>query len=199
MNRTKDDAQKTREALLSAGGTVFARKGFDKATLDDIARQAHVTRGAVYWHFKDKTALFYAIVEATYSDLQKKLLRFYDEKMSPLANILVIAEALGNEYEQNADFCAMGKILLLNPPPCADNGVNMYKEVFADFLKTISILLLRAQEKKELPKTMDVAFAARNIMSVIIGIEALWLVHPKKFSIRMELPKMVSVTLRGNK
>ena len=61
--KTKEESEKTRRNLLDAAFDVFTRKGFMRATLDDIARVAGVTRGAVYWHFKDKTDLFIALSE----------------------------------------------------------------------------------------------------------------------------------------
>lgn len=61
--KTKEEAEKTRSALLDAALDVFYDKGFVRATLDDIARAAGLTRGAIYWHFKDKVALFEALAE----------------------------------------------------------------------------------------------------------------------------------------
>ena len=59
--KTKEEADKTRRAILEASFEVFVQKGFARATLEDVARKAGVTRGAVYWHFRDKTALFSAL------------------------------------------------------------------------------------------------------------------------------------------
>lgn len=61
--RTKEDAEATRNALLDAAERVFYDKGVSRACLDDIAREAGATRGAIYWHFKDKVDLFAAMLE----------------------------------------------------------------------------------------------------------------------------------------
>ena len=58
MKRTKEDAQHTRDALLSAALVVFSARGFTAATLEDIAAEAQVTRGALYHHFSGKAELF---------------------------------------------------------------------------------------------------------------------------------------------
>jgi AcrR family transcriptional regulator len=52
--------QRTHDALLDAAITVFARRGFHGASLDEIAETAGYTRGAIYKHFPDKEALLYA-------------------------------------------------------------------------------------------------------------------------------------------
>jgi TetR/AcrR family acrAB operon transcriptional repressor/TetR/AcrR family transcriptional repressor of mexAB-oprM operon len=59
--RTKEDAEKTRESLLDAAERVFLRRGVAKSTLEEIAREAGLTRGAVYWHFENKIAIFRAM------------------------------------------------------------------------------------------------------------------------------------------
>lgn len=62
MRRTKEDAQHTREALLDAAERLFAQRGVSRTSLQEIAKAAGVTRGAVYWHFDDKAELFNAMM-----------------------------------------------------------------------------------------------------------------------------------------
>lgn len=51
-----------RENLLTAGARLFARWGFDKTSVDDIAREAGISKGAVYLEFPNKDALFKAVL-----------------------------------------------------------------------------------------------------------------------------------------
>lgn len=62
VRRTKDEAEQTRLAILDAAEDVFFQKGVANTSLEQIARAAHVTRGAVYWHFKDKIELCEAMM-----------------------------------------------------------------------------------------------------------------------------------------
>lgn len=62
MRRTKQDADKTRAAILEAAETLFLEQGVANTSLEQIARKAGVTRGAVYWHFKNKADLFHAML-----------------------------------------------------------------------------------------------------------------------------------------
>ena len=62
MRRTKEDAEKTRNAILLSAETLFFEKGVAHTSLEQIAKHASVTRGAIYWHFKDKSHLFHAMV-----------------------------------------------------------------------------------------------------------------------------------------
>lgn len=56
--RTKAEADETRTRLLDAAEEVFFEKGVSRTSLGDIAQRAGATRGAVYWHFKDKVDVF---------------------------------------------------------------------------------------------------------------------------------------------
>lgn len=60
-SRRHDDRERRREDLLDAAETVFAAQGFDAARMDDIARQARVSRALVYLYFKDKQELQFAL------------------------------------------------------------------------------------------------------------------------------------------
>ncbi|MET4697458.1 TetR/AcrR family transcriptional repressor of mexAB-oprM operon [Constrictibacter sp. MBR-5] len=61
MRRTKEDAARTREQLLDAAESLFLEKGVSRTSLEEIARAAGMTRGAIYWHFRNKSDLFQAM------------------------------------------------------------------------------------------------------------------------------------------
>jgi TetR/AcrR family transcriptional regulator, acrAB operon repressor len=73
VRRTKEDAQVTRDRLLDAAEQVFSRRGVSGTSLNEIAAAAGVTRGAVYWHFLDKAALFNAMMERVTLPLEQEL------------------------------------------------------------------------------------------------------------------------------
>src|SRR5213082_1462422 len=61
--RTKEEALETRHRILDAAERIFERRGVSRTSLQDIAEAAGVTRGAIYWHFDGKEALFTAMME----------------------------------------------------------------------------------------------------------------------------------------
>ncbi len=60
--KTKLESQKTYELIVDTAEQLFSSKGFSQTTLHDIAQHAELSRGAIYWHFKDKTELLDAIL-----------------------------------------------------------------------------------------------------------------------------------------
>lgn len=67
--KTKEDAEVTRQSIIDAARTVFLARGVSRSTLEHIAAQADVTRGAVYWHFKNKSDVFHAMREQVFLPL----------------------------------------------------------------------------------------------------------------------------------
>jgi AcrR family transcriptional regulator len=66
--RTEQVAQ-TRAALVTAGRRLFGANGFAATSVEDIAREARVTTGALYHHFPTKAAVFEAVFEQVHADL----------------------------------------------------------------------------------------------------------------------------------
>ena len=77
--KTKEDAELTRKRIIDAARAVFLKRGVSKSTLEHIASEASVTRGAVYWHFENKTEIFHAIREQVFLPLIDSI----DDTLSP--------------------------------------------------------------------------------------------------------------------
>lgn len=69
--KTKQEAQETRHHLLDAAEHLFLRQGVSRTSLQQIAEAAGLTRGAVYWHFKDKAELFQAMMDRATMPLEE--------------------------------------------------------------------------------------------------------------------------------
>lgn len=63
LNKNELRTRSTQQLLLQAAEDVFARDGFEKAELGEIAKRAGRTKGSIYAHFKNKEDLFLAIVQ----------------------------------------------------------------------------------------------------------------------------------------
>jgi AcrR family transcriptional regulator len=62
--RREERKEETRAELIAAAATVFARRGFHGTSVQEIAREAGYSTGAIYWHFAGKDDLFLAVYEA---------------------------------------------------------------------------------------------------------------------------------------
>ena len=68
---SKEEAAKTRERILKAALILFSEKGYNRTTFVHIATRIGVSKGAVYWHFKNKPSLLAELTRQQYHRLQK--------------------------------------------------------------------------------------------------------------------------------
>ena len=88
VRRTKQEAQQTRNALLDAAEAVFDARGVSGASLQEVAETAGVTRGAVYWHFRDKADLFNAMMDRAILPFERHwLVAGADDAADPLQRL----------------------------------------------------------------------------------------------------------------
>ena len=62
MRRTKEDAEQTRLNILTSAMNIFYEKGYSKTTFDEIAKRINLTKGAVYWYFRNKPDIVAALI-----------------------------------------------------------------------------------------------------------------------------------------
>lgn len=79
----------SRERIVAAATRVFARKGFQRASLDEIAAEAGLTKGAIYWHFRSKNDLFFSLLESR-----------FQRQIAPLSGDIAQAVAAGSPEER---------------------------------------------------------------------------------------------------
>ena len=70
--KTKEETERTYHALLDAATALFLRQGVARTTLNDIAGEAGMTRGAIYWHFDNKDAVIKALWERNSHELHEQ-------------------------------------------------------------------------------------------------------------------------------
>src|SRR3990170_1618322 len=86
--------EETRERLTEAASAVFARHGFERATVDEIVREAGFSKGAFYVHFESKEDLFWAMLEGRIDNLQDTMRDALDTTQSVADNERRILEAV---------------------------------------------------------------------------------------------------------
>ena len=68
----------TREHILTIASALIAEKGFDKTSMNDIVRESGISKGGIYWHFKSKDEIIFAIVAGIFAEQ----IQFLDEVLS---------------------------------------------------------------------------------------------------------------------
>jgi AcrR family transcriptional regulator len=115
----------TRTAILDAGRLLFGERGFANTTMDDIAEQARVAKGAVYHHFVTKESVF----EAVFDQVARRLVQDIDRAVRTEKDVLAAMVAGTQHYFAACAKGPTGQIILRDGP--AVLGWERWREIDA--------------------------------------------------------------------
>jgi TetR/AcrR family acrAB operon transcriptional repressor len=179
MRKTKTEALKTKAALLDAGLRVFARDGYAEARLEAISAAAGLTRGAFYWHFRDKADLLGQIERresAKLDDLVRDALANGDSPLEKLRSLLGMV--IDNFYE-NETFRMFIELTWYKLDAGHFKQIMAAKIAFVQgFLGLLETLLDDARRAGEVKSGLDVRLAAFHLSCLINGFYRLYFAAP---------------------
>jgi len=195
MRRTKEEAEQTRQDLLDAALTVFSQKGYTATRLEDVARTAGVTRGAIYYHFGSKAELYSALIEDANKVGNSAIDRAVSEGGSFIeivTRILVYTFALLEEDQRFSEVMA----LQLTTPDVEVLSQRRYGEA-QELVTSISGFFRLIAEQDELRQDLDPLTAARAFLGYQYGLSSLWLFNRDAFSIKDNAPQLAEIFVHG--
>ncbi len=179
MRKTAKDAEKTKLAILDAAAGIFARDGFDAATLEAIGREANLTRGAIYWHFMDKQDLFEQIVGRDDELLSRLIADALAGDVTPLGKLRRLLMAVLDNFYDNEPFRQQVVLTWYRLNAAQFAPVMAAKSAFVqDFLALMEDLLVKAKRGGELAPDVDTRQAALHLSCLINGLYRLYHVAP---------------------
>ena len=132
VSRRDEYTETTRRALLDSAAEAFSRKGYAAASLDEIARAARLTKGAVYHHFGGKQDLFRAVYDEVHAEFATALRRAAEEVPDPWEGFLA-----GIRVFLDACLTTRFRRIALDEAPAA-LGWHTWREIEAQRAKTLS-------------------------------------------------------------
>ncbi|RSM37544.1 TetR/AcrR family transcriptional regulator [Amycolatopsis balhimycina DSM 5908] len=93
MNKKIDRGQATREHLVAVATGLFTEHGYDGTSIEAVLRTAEVSRGALYHHFPGKDALFTAVLDAVYEQVEADGARAVEGITEPVAALRAACRA----------------------------------------------------------------------------------------------------------
>ena len=177
--RTKQEAQETRENILSAALDIIYKKGYARTTFVDIAKEIKLTKGAVYWHFKNKPDMFLALgrqmedkIETTLHDVFYETQTLDDFKQMLFKMILLIAqdEQLRKYYSIVFYRMEWTEELL---------SIKQFFDQQEEYMVQWSVDILRqSQINKEIPGDKAVGHLSLALSALVNGLIAYCISHP---------------------
>lgn len=200
VRKTKADTEQTYTALLDAAEAMFKEKGVASATLNDIAKSAGMTRGAIYWHFKDKSELVHAMCERATLPMEAMVNEVIavagDDPLGSVRRLTVHA------LTQVAESKRQQVVFEILFHKCEKTGE--LAEVFEREYESrnechsqIEDLLKQAVKRGQLPVDTDTHMAMQALHSFMVGLMHEWLLAPDAYDLAKHAEPLVDVLLAG--
>jgi AcrR family transcriptional regulator len=187
------NADPTREKIIKVASRIFGRYGFQKTTMDEIARTAHKAKGSIYYYFRSKEELFMAVVNKEMDELR---------------------EALLNVVEEETGATTMLRDYLLTRMKVLSGAINYHETLKADFLETFEFLdeirsefdafevdLLSGILKKGInDKTFKVEDAGKTAQVIILAMKAIeipFYLQKKIVEYENTIVELLDILIRG--
>lgn len=175
-----------RSGIMATAIDCFARYGYAGTSIDRIARAAGVTKGALYYHFRDKEQLLFAAVK-------ERIEAFEQHVLGRIAHVDDPAEAL----REIARMCALNamednhrRFILTLMVEALDTNVSLsaeFREMLQRFRSFHRHLLRQGQERGLFRKDADLAIAAVQFVSGILGAEIQYYQDPERIDLKKTL------------
>jgi len=191
MPTKAEQTERTRAALISAGRTLFAERGFAATSTEELVRTAGVTRGALYHHFHDKRELF----EAVYEDVERGLAEEVTRSLEGTSDAL---EVLRRGSDAFLDACldpAVRRISLLEAPSVL--GWERWREIDQTYGLGMVQLALQAAMEAGAIRAAPIEPLAHVLLGGLMEAAMLLAASPDPRRARADAGAAVAVLLDG--
>ncbi|MGL4726390.1 MAG: multidrug efflux transporter transcriptional repressor AcrR [Scandinavium sp.] len=196
--KTKQQALETRQHILDVALRLFSQQGVSSTSLAEIAKAAGVTRGAIYWHFKNKSDLFseiWQLSELSISSLETEYqAKFPGDPLSVLREILAyILEATVTEERRRL----LMEIIFHKCEFVGEMAVvqQVQRNLYLESYDRIEQALTECMNVGQLPADLLTRRAAILMRSYVSGIVENWLFSPDSFNLKNEARAYVEVLI----
>jgi TetR/AcrR family acrAB operon transcriptional repressor len=199
MRRTKEEAAITRVTLLKTALAVFSAKGYSGTTLDDVAKAARMTRGAIYWHFKSKADLYNTLVQevsARGAAVVQQAIAEGGSLIEILRRVFVRQCAL---IEEDKEARAVMELALFKTVLDRELQASRKKQLEAGntLIEGVAAAMQQGSAQGLLRSDLLPIDMARAFLAFENGAIQLWLTSPKAFSLKKSAESFADILIAG--
>lgn len=184
--RTKEEALATRELILDAAERVFYQRGVSRTSLQEIAKEAGLTRGAIYWHFENKGELFHAMMERVTLPMMARMTEITPEdEARPLDKIRRNTAAALREIAHNPQVRRVFEIAMQKVEYVDEMQEMQQRKISGrnECMDDMQHLLQIAQQLGHIKADAHLRNTTIGLFALVGGIKYNWLLDPDAFDL----------------
>src|SRR5690606_36187650 len=174
-------------------------KGYAATTLEDIASEAGVTRGAIYWHFGSKAELYNTLVAEMSRRLEQALADVTADGGSPLELLRQQLVRTLEFTEEDEDARAVQELVLFKTAvtPELEAGIEAKRLGMKRWIDATAASIEEAIRAGEVRRGVDSRDAAIAALGLQNGVFITWLMAPETFSLKARAAEIVDLFIQG--
>lgn len=192
LGKPDQDGNAVRDRLLGAALQLFARKGFESASVRELTEAAKVTRPTLYYHFGSKEGLYLELVERLCATVEDSILRSLVPQGTARVRLRSFVLKILDSIVEDAGNQRFFFVISLDP---RRNNLSSFHERTRNFIAAVVELLLEEGAEKGEFETDDVKWITKVILALVDSFiyNQIFLAYPKSY--RDETEKMLDVLL----
>ena len=170
------------KSVLDAALTLFVTQGYDATSMDDIARQAGLTKGALYFYFKDKLALLHALLERTESELFDPIFEaIRPAELSATDRIIALSNGFARIGAERPELPLLHVLVSLQMRGRDNIVESKVIEIYNRLHDEIETIVAAGQSSGEFATAIPAADQAAVVVALIDGLLLEWHRFGKRF------------------
>jgi len=181
MTPRPDVSDERRTQIIEAALAVFARDGFARSRMDDIAEEAGLSKGALYWYFKGKDAIIIALLEHIFAHYKEEMRNLHGAEGTATERLLYLVELATAEVKRipNAAVPLLYEFYALAMRRKVIR--EQVRDYFREFIQIVADIVRQGIDRGEF-RDVDPEKPAIQLGAMYEGLGLLWVFDPENIS-----------------
>lgn len=190
----KESKEKKRELILKVAEKIFAKHGYKKTSVDEIASEARVSKGAIYLYFKSKEEIFETLVKRHVERLWRAIKAAADGQSDPREKIRKATLAKVKYLQKLATLKGITKKLFDEVKSIIESEMRKLEEKEVELLTQI---LLEGERKNLFVKIPEVRLVAYALVKTFGELNIPWIFAKKRVDTRKKVDILMGLLFEG--
>ena len=184
---------KTKDAVVQAAIRIFSNNGYSCATMEDIANDASVAKGTIYYYFKSKEEIFNYIISEGMNAIKDRVQEEVKNQTSPLNKLKKIYDIQLNFINEHKDFI---KVVMSQMWGNELRQMEI-RLIIQKYISDIEVYVCEAMEAGQIEKC-DTALLAYTVFGTLCSASIYEVLHEEKEGVKEQVQKLINYSFYRN-
>lgn len=162
-------SEQTRQKIIEEAAGLFVRKGFYGTSVSDLAQATGMTKGALYHHFENKEAVFFAVIESVRETWRDAVVRDVLGTKDAIHRLAILIDNHTHLMHDNPTLCLVMHGLVAEMQDVNPDFSAALIEVYVELTEFIERIILKGQKNGQVRSDLDAKLVALSIVGMLRG------------------------------